>query len=335
MAVTRIHQSPGRPEMPHDHAHVHIDPKSGDRRVSVAIWANALLTVAQIIGGILSGSLALIADALHNFSDMASLVIAFAARKIARRPPDSRMTFGYGRIEIVAALINYVTLILVGFYLIYEGGMRIIDPPEVAGWTVVILGIIALAVDLLTALLTWSMQKGSVNIRALFLHNLSDALASVAVILGGALILLYDLRWVDPAITILIALYILYLALTEIGGPIRTLMLGSPPDIDSAAVIAAMRGVEGVVDVHHVHLWQMQEHEAALDCHVVVAADGWSQIEKIEATIKDRLKDDFSIGHSSLEFEHEDRAHQNANLYGHGKPEEEEKNHVHRDTDRS
>ena len=145
--------------MPHDHGHVHIDPKSGDRRVSVAIWANALLTVAQIIGGILSGSLALIADALHNFSDMASLVIAFAARKIARRPPDSRMTFGYGRIEIVAALINYVTLILVGFYLIYEGGMRMIDPPEVAGWTVVILGIIALAVDLLTALLTWSMQE--------------------------------------------------------------------------------------------------------------------------------------------------------------------------------
>ena len=215
--------------MPHDHGHVHIDPKSGDRRVSVAIWANALLTVAQIIGGILSGSLALIADALHNFSDMASLVIAFAARKIARRPPDSRMTFGYGRIEIVAALINYVTLILVGFYLIYEGGMRMIDPPEVAGWTVVILGIIALAVDLLTALLTWSMQKGSVNIRALFLHNLSDALASVAVIFGGALILLYDLRWVDPAITILIALYILYLAFTEIGNPIRTLMLGSPP----------------------------------------------------------------------------------------------------------
>src|SRR6056297_3946160 len=111
--------------MPHDHAN--IDPRSGDRRVSIAIWANALLTVAQIIGGILSGSLALIADALHNFSDMASLMIAFAARKIARKPADKHMTFGYGRIEIVAALINYTTLILVGVYLIYEGGMRMID----------------------------------------------------------------------------------------------------------------------------------------------------------------------------------------------------------------
>ena len=321
--------------MPHDHGHAHIDPQSGDRRVSIAIWANGLLTVAQIVGGILSGSLALIADALHNFSDMASLVIAFFARKIARRPADKRMTFGYGRVEIVAALINYTTLILIGFYLIYEGGMRMIDPPEVQGWTVVILGGVALVVDTLTALLTYSMQKGSVNIRALFLHNLSDALASVAVIIGGSLILLYNMRWVDPAITIGIALYILYLAFTEIGGPIRTLMLGSPPDIDNEAVVEATRGVDGVADVHHVHLWQMQEHEAALDCHVVLTADGWGQIEKIKATIKDRLKDDFSIGHSSLEFEHEDRAHENADLYGHGKPEKEEENHVHRDTDSS
>jgi len=321
--------------MPHDHGHAHLDPGSGDRRVAIAIWANAALTLAQILGGLLSGSLALIADALHNLSDMAALVIAFAARKIARRPADARMTFGYGRIEVVAALINYTTLILVGAYLIYEGGLRLIDPPAVAGWTVVILGGLALLVDALTAGLTWSMQKHSVNIRALFLHNLSDALASVAVIVGGTLILLYDLRWVDPAITIGIALYILYLAFTEIGGPIRTLMLGSPPDIDNETVVQAMRGVDGVADVHHVHLWQMQEHEAALDCHVVLTADGWGQIEKIKAAIKDRLKDDFSIGHSSLEFEHEDRAHENADLYGHGKPEKEEENHVHRDTDSS
>ncbi|MFA8384172.1 MAG: cation diffusion facilitator family transporter [Pelagibaca sp.] len=305
--------------MPHDSGHAHMDPKSGDRRVSIAIWANALLTVAQIVGGIVSGSLALIADALHNFSDMASLVIAFAARKIARRPADERMTFGYGRVEIVAALINYTTLILIGFYLIYEGGMRMIDPPEVAGWTVVILGGVALVVDTLTALLTWSMQKDSVNIRALFLHNLSDALASVAVIVGGSLIILYDMRWVDPAITIGIALYILYLALTEIGAPIRTLMLGSPPDIDSKAVIQTMRDVEGVADVHHVHLWQMHEHQAALDCQVVLTDSGWDGIDDIKAAIKARLTEQFGIGHSSLEFEHEDRAHEDADLFGHDK----------------
>ena len=314
--------------MSHDHGHAHFDPKSGDRRVSIAIWANALLTVAQIVGGILSGSLALIADALHNFSDMASLVIAFAARKIARRPADETMTFGYGRIEIVAALINYTTLILVGFYLIYEGGMRMIDPPEVAGWTVVILGSVALAVDTLTALLTYSMQKGSVNIRALFLHNLSDALASVAVIIGGALIILYDMRWVDPAITIGIALYILYLALTEIGGPIRTLMLGSPPDIDNDAVVNAVRDIDGVADIHHAHLWQMEEHAAALDTHVVVEEKAWDRLEEIKRAIKQVLEEKFDITHSTLEFGCEDQAHQGASLYGHDGNQKEEETDV-------
>lgn len=303
--------------MGHHHDHPHMDPDSGDRRVTIAIWANGLLTVAQIVGGILSGSLALIADALHSFSDMASLIIAFAARKIARRPADEHMTFGYGRIEIVAALINYTTLILVGFYLIYEGAMRMIEPPEVQGWMVVIIGAAALAIDALTALLTWSMQKNSVNIRALFLHNLSDALASFAVIVGGSLILMYDLRWVDPAITIGIALYILYLAFTEIGGPIRTLMLGFPPDIDGHSVIETICGIEEVQDVHHIHVWQMQEHAIALDCHVVITEKGWQQLETNKAHIKEQLKARFNIAHSSLEFEHVDYVHKDANRYGH------------------
>ena len=299
------------------HDHVHIPPETKDKRVAIAIWANGILTLAQIGGGIFAGSLALITDALHNFSDMASLVIAFAAQKIARRQADARMTFGYGRIEIVAALINYTTLIIIGIYLVYEGGMRIIDPPEVKGWWVVWLGGIALAVDALTALLTYSMQKDSVNIRALFLHNLSDALASIAVVAGGTLILLYDWRLVDPLVTIGIAVYILYLSFREIGGPIHMLMLGSPPDIDNGAVIEAMRSVDDVVDVHHVHLWQMQEHETALDCHVVLSGENWSRIETVKAAIKERLHERFGIAHSSLEFEHEDHAHENAGVYGH------------------
>lgn len=297
-----------------------MSPESKDKRVAIAIWANAILTFAQIAGGIFAGSLALIADALHNFSDMAALVIAFAARKISRRPADAKMTFGYGRIEVVAALINYTTLIIIGLYLIYEGGMRIIDPPEIKGWWVVWLGGIALAVDTLTALLTYSMQKDSVNIRALFLHNLSDALASVAVIIGGALILLYDLRWVDPAITIGIASYILFLGLTEIGGTIRTLMLGSPLNIDTDAVILALTRIAGVIDVHHVHCWQMGEHEASLDAHVIVETSGWDQLEEIKLRIKMVLEKEFNIRHSTLEFEHPDYKHYDtdADVYGHG-----------------
>jgi len=304
--------------MPHDHTHSRGDFETGDRRVAIAIWANGLLTVAQIVGGIFAGSLALIADAIHNFSDMASLVIAFGARKIARRPADDRMTFGYQRIEIVAALINYTTLIVIGLYLVYEGAMRMIDPPEVLGWWVVILGSVALVVDTLTAMLTYSMQKGSVNIRALFLHNLSDALSSVAVIVGGALILLYDIRWIDPAITIGIAVYILYLAFTEIGGTIRLLMLASPPGIENDALIAAVLAIEGVEDMHQVHFWQIDESQVSVDAHIVLVRDHWDRLEDIKRDIKGMLTEDFGIQHSTLEFEHPDHAHQGAAIYGHG-----------------
>jgi len=303
--------------MPHDHGHAHINPASGDRRVAVAIWANLLLTVAQVMGGVLSGSLALIADAVHNLSDMASLAIAYGARRIARRPADSAMTFGYGRIEMVAALINYTTLILVGLYLIYEGGMRLIDPPQVAGWTVVILGAVALTVDTLTAGLTWSMQKGSANIRALFLHNLSDALASLAVVGGGVLILLYDWRLVDPLVTLGIAGYVLFLSLREIGGPIRMLMLGSPPGIDPHAVLDAVRAMPGVEDAHHAHFWQMQEHEASLDTHVVIENTAWPRQQRIKEEIKRMLAEQFGITHSTLELERADDAHRGAALFGH------------------
>ncbi|MEZ5652588.1 MAG: cation diffusion facilitator family transporter [Burkholderiaceae bacterium] len=286
--------------------------------MSIAIWANALLTVAQIIGGIVSGSLALIADAIHNLSDMGALVIAFVARKVARRPADEAMTFGYGRIELVAALINYTTLIIIGLYLIIEGVQRLIAPPEVGGWTVVALAGVALLIDTLTALLTMSLQRDSANMRAMFLHNLSDALASVAVIAGGVLILLYDWRIVDPIITIGIAAYILWLAAAEIGGPIRTLMLGSPPDIDNATVVAAIREIDGVADVHHMHLWQMQERAAGLDTHIVLSADGWERQEAVKTSIKRTLLERFDIAHSTLEFEHRERCHEGMALYGCG-----------------
>ena len=287
--------------MPHDHAH--IDPEAGDRRVFAAIAVNLGLTVAQIIGGIVSGSLALIADALHNFSDAISLIIAFAARKIARRPRDADMTFGYGRVEVVAALINYTTLIVIGLYLLYEAAMRFVDPQPVEGWLIVIIAGIALIVDAATALLTYRMSKSSVNIRAAFLHNVADALGSIAVILAGTLILLYDWRLIDPIVTVMIAGYILWQSFREIGPVIRILMLGSPPDIETRGVLDAVRGVPGVTGIHHAHFWQMDEHHAALDAHVVIEEGRWNDADAIKERIKSVLSDRFGIEHTTLELE--------------------------------
>ncbi len=283
--------------------HHHVDPEAGDRRVFAAIAVNLVLTLAQIAGGIVSGSLALVADAVHNFSDAISLVIAFAARKIARQPANARMTFGYGRAEIVAALVNYTTLIVIALYLVYEGVMRLIDPQPVAGWMVVIIAGVALLVDVVTALLTYSMSKQSMNIRAAFLHNLADALGSVAVIVAGTLIILYDWRLIDPIVTLGIAGYILWMAFSEIGDAIRILMLGAPPDIKSGEVIAAIEQIERVADVHHLHLWQIDEHSTSLEAHIAVAEGFWDQADQLKAEIRALLEDTFGITHSILELE--------------------------------
>jgi cobalt-zinc-cadmium efflux system protein len=285
------------------HHHHHIDPNAGDSRVFWAVVVNLGLTVVQIVGGIVSGSLAMIADAIHNLSDAMSLVIAFFARKIARRPADGSMTFGYGRAEVVAALINYTTLIVIGLYLIYEAVMRFFEPAGVDGWLVVIIAGVALAVDVATAMLTYSLSKDSVNIRAAFVHNVADALGSIAVILAGSLIIVYDWQIIDPIVTLMIAGYILWMAFSEVGGVIRILMLGSPPDTDAGEVLAAIGAVSGVAGVHHLHLWQMQEHEPALDAHLVIDTDRWGDADAIKQAVKDAMNTRFGIRHTTLEME--------------------------------
>lgn len=289
--------------MPHDHHHHHrhIDPERGDSRVATAIGVNVILTVAQIIGGLLSGSMALIADAVHNFSDAISLIVAFAARRIARRPADDAMTFGYGRAEIVAALVNYTTLVVIALLLAWEGVTRLVDPPGVDGWIVVILAGVALLVDAATAFLTFRLSKESVNIRAAFLHNVTDALSSVAVMIGGTLILLYDWRLVDPLITLGISAYILWHVSREIVPVIRTLMLGSPSDTAREAVTRTIAATDGVGGVHHLHVWEIDEKRRSVEAHVVI-----ERIEDFPETvdrIKARLKREFGISHSTIQPE--------------------------------
>ena len=289
--------------MPHDHHHHHVDPGAGDGRLWGAVAVNLGLTVAQVIGGIVSGSLAMIADALHNFSDAISLIIAVVARKIARRPASSDMSFGYARAEVVAALVNYTTLIVIGFYLVMEAVLRFISPEPVEGWLVVIIAGVALAVDLVTALLTWTMSKDSVNIRAAFLHNLADALGSVAVIVVGTVIILFGWTWIDPLVTLVIAGYILWMAFSEIGGVIRILMLGSPPEMAPGEVLEEAGTIEGVEGLHRAHLWQIDEHRAALQAHLVVQEGAWGQADHIKTAVKERLKTRFGISHVMLELE--------------------------------
>lgn len=288
--------------------HDHGTENMGDGKLIAAVAVNVLLTAAQVIGGVLSGSLSLIADALHNLSDAASLGIALFARKIGRKPADELKTFGYKRAEVIAALINLTTLVIVGLYLIYEALWRFAEPEEIEGWTVVIVAGIALAVDIITAVLTYAMSKNSMNIKAAFLHNVSDALASVGVIIAGTLTLLYGWYWVDTLLTLVIAGYVLWQGFTMLPKTIHLLMEGTPEHLSIQEVITAMEATDGVKNVHHVHIWQLDEQHNALEAHVVPSNDDPAENEKVKTALKTMLSEQFDVGHSTLEFEHASHA---------------------------
>jgi cobalt-zinc-cadmium efflux system protein len=292
----------------HHHGPLPPDTEGGDRRLAFAIAVNVLLTVAQIVGGVFSGSLALIADAIHNLSDAGAIAIALIARRIARQPADANHTYGHGRAEMVGAVFNLAWLIFIGLFLIFEAIDRLIDPQPVEGWTVVILASIALAVDVATVLLTWSMARGSINVRAMMVHNFSDALASLGVIVGGIVILTHGWLYIDAVVTLAIAGYILVHATIEIPRAVHILMQGVPRSIDIEEVTGGLQAIDGVQDIYHVHIWHIDEHRVSLEAHVVIDPGDMPRMETIKAALKARLAEDYGIGHSTLEFEFPGRA---------------------------
>ena len=291
--------------MAHHHHHHHHSKNDSDRSLIVAVSINILLTVFQILGGIISGSLALIADALHNLSDAASLGIAIFARKISRKPADQSKTFGYKRAEVVAALINLTILVVISLYLLYEAIWRFFDPVNISGWVLVIVAGAALVIDMVTALITLRLSENNMNMKAAFLHNLSDALASLAVIVAGTLIIFYQWFWVDTLLTLILSVFILYQGLAMLPKTIHLLMEGTPEDIDFDVIKKSLLSLKGVDDIHHVHVWSLDEETIALEAHVVANIETFDDMESIKTTIKKKLSDEFNIQHSTLEFEHE------------------------------
>ncbi|KLU03431.1 Cobalt-zinc-cadmium resistance protein CzcD [Rhodopirellula islandica] len=274
-----------------------------DARLLWSVLLNQFLTVAQVIAGIFSGSVALLSDAAHNFSDANSLLIAYIARRIARKEANQRYTFGYRRAELIGATINLTLLAVVGCYLIYEAIHRFFDPQPIIGWLMAAAAGIALVVDLGTALLLWAMSKGSLNVRAAFIHNLVDAAGSVAVLIGAAAVIYLDWLWVDAFLTLLIASYILYQVWQMLPEATRILMEGAPANFKLDEMIADLNKIEGVSGIHHVHLWELDESHRALEAHVVIEPTRYEDLEPIKRLIKTYLINEHNIRHSTLEFE--------------------------------
>ena len=238
---------------------------------------------------------------MHNFSDAASLGLAWFARRMGRRPADKLMTFGYAQGEVVAALINLTTLLIIGFYLIVEAVNRFAEPQPVEGWTVIWVAGIALIIDLVTAFIVYRGAHDSINMKAAFLHNVSDALASVGVIVAGVLILLYDLTIADLVITLIIAGYVIWQGVTLLPRTVRLLMGAVPDELEFDRIVAFLESQQGIESVHHVHIWNLGEHHRALETHIVLSSGSLDDFETLKMSVKEQLAQRFEIAHATLE----------------------------------
>lgn len=272
-------------------------------RLIVSIALNLLITIAEVVGGILSGSLALLSDAVHNLSDTASLGVSYAARRISTRAATPEKTFGYKRAEIVGAFINLITLIIIALFLVQEAVHRFLNPRSIDGALMLSVAAIGLVANVLTALLLYRGSRTSLNLRSAFLHILTDGLSSVGVVFGGLLIIYFDLYIVDPIITVTISVYLIVHAYGMLRITIDILMEGTPGGVDVMAIVSDVRSINRVVDMHHIHVWQLDENHLALEAHVVISSEDLSEMESIKSAIKERLNDGYDISHSTLELE--------------------------------
>lgn len=289
----------------HDHNQEEL---SGNRFFWVTIL-NVVITIAEFIGGALSGSLSLISDAFHNLGDSVSIVFSYAANQISKRKQNARNTFGYKRAEIIAAFLNSIALVLICVFLIVEAVKRISHPEPINGTLMLIVAIIGLVANLLSAFLLNAGSKSNLNMRATYLHIMSDALSSIAIIIGGVLIDLYNWTLADPVVTMLVALYIIYESIPLVRQTFRILMQGAP-DIDYEAIKRDLLEIDGVFSVHHVHAWSIDETNIIFSAHVNLHDMKISEAQPIYSEIAKLLKEKYHICHVTIQAETTRGAHE-------------------------
>lgn len=287
--------------MAHSHSHDHTGKAIS--RLWFTFFLNLGISIAQLIGGFLSNSMALISDAVHNLSDTGSIGVSLVARKYANKSADKQMTFGYRRADIIGAFINLIILIGVSLFLVKEGIERFLQPEEIDGSIMFWVALIGLTGNVLSVLILHSDSKKSLNIKSTYVHLFWDAAASLAVIVGGVLILYYDLFIIDPILTIGIALYLLYTTYNMLRETVSILMEATPQDIHIDSIKNELESISHVRDVHHIHVWKIDEHQKMLECHVHIDKSHSNLLEEIKSDIKACLSDRFDITHSAIEFE--------------------------------
>jgi cobalt-zinc-cadmium efflux system protein len=266
---------------------------------------NFTITVSEVIGGIIAGSLSLVSDALHNLSDGVAIIITYLALKISQRENNERLTFGYKRAEILAAFFNSIVLLSISIYLFKEAYLKLINPQPIDGLLMIAVAIIGLLANLISTLLLRKDSGKNLNIRSAYIHLFSDTLSSVGVVIGGVLIYFYKVYFVDPVLTFLIGIYVIKECLEIVKEAVEILMQATPKDIDINRIKKEIEGLEEVKNIHHVHIWRLDDNDIHFECHINLKEDlTVTQIVPLYEKIG-RILRAYNITHSTIQIEYE------------------------------
>ena len=289
----------------HSHKHDHSHTNLKGRNLFISIFLNIIITVAQVIGGLISGSLSLLSDALHNFTDVLSLIVSYVATVLSKKSASSHKTFGYKRAEILAAFVNAATLIIIAILLIKEAVIRFKHPQQIETGIVIWLSLSAIIGNGLSVLLLKAEAKKNMNMRSAYLHLFTDMLASVAVLFGGLLMKFYEFYWVDSVLTFVIAIYLIWVGFDLLNDSFKVLMLFSPKHIPVQDIVEEVQKIEDVKNVHHVHVWQLNEDEIHFEGHIDFNNDiTLSQFDEVLIKIEELLYHKFKINHVTIQPEY-------------------------------
>lgn len=281
-----------------------LKEKKESRNLFFTLLLNLLISAVELIGGLLSNSLALISDALHNFSDGIAILITYITLKISKKAPNSQLTFGYKRIQIMAALFNAVSLIAICVFLLAEAYQRLIKPEETEGFTMLMIAIIGLVANLAGVFLLKGFSAGNLNIRAAYLHLIGDTLSSVAVIVGGIIIMVFKIYWIDPVITLLISVYIMKETWEVMAETYAILMQAGPKNLKLEPLAERIRQIPGIRNIHHIHVWQLTDTEIHFEAHLEMSNDMLlSEVQDRRKLAKDVLTKEFGFTHITLQTE--------------------------------
>jgi cobalt-zinc-cadmium efflux system protein len=282
----------------------HRENPSG--RLMISILLNGFITLVEIVGGILSNSLALISDAIHNLSDTLALILAWVANKVGEREPDAKRTFGYKRFEILSAFINASVLTAISLFLIYEAILRFLHPEPVKSAIMFIIAVIGLLANFISVLFLHRDSKQSLNVKAAYLHLLGDTLSSVAVT-GGAIIIYFSgVLWIDPLLTFIISIVIILQAWKILHESVYILMQSTPGYLNLEEIKIILEKHPLIHNVHHVHCWQLQDQDVLFEAHIETSKDLLlSESGDLVAEIECLLREKFSITHTTLQIEYD------------------------------